>query len=187
MPSKSEIRTIVKEKMFQFKNSEKIIFDQKISDKMFNLKEYKMAKTISSYVSKDKEVDTINIINKSLNIGKNVCVPLVIKNNNFLEMRKVQSINDLKTGSFNILEPKESTQVVNPKDIDIFLIPGIAFTQKGERIGRGGGYFDKFLSKCEGVKVGLAYEFQVFDWFPNQSHDIKMDILITENRTVICF
>ncbi len=184
MLSKSEIRTTVKKKMFDFDISHKMASDQKIRDNIYSLREYKMAETISSYVSKDEEVDTINIIAQSINLKKTVCVPLVIRHNSLLEMRKVQSLDDLKVGCFNILQPKENTKIVNPKDIELFFIPGIAFSEKGERIGRGGGYFDRFLSECDGPKIGLSYEFQVFDSLPVQKHDIKMDIIVTEDRVI---
>ncbi|KYC46251.1 MAG: 5-formyltetrahydrofolate cyclo-ligase family protein [Candidatus Methanofastidiosum methylothiophilum] len=184
MLSKSDIRMLIKEKMEGLDSTKKGIMDQKIRDFIYNLPDYSRAKNIFSYVSKEKEVDTIDLINKSIEIGKSVYVPLTIKENNSLEVRKITSLEDLKIGNFNILEPKDHTKSINPKEIEILFIPGLAFGTGFERLGRGGGYFDRFLLESTGLKVGLAYEFQIFESLPVQKHDVKMDLIITDSGII---
>jgi 5-formyltetrahydrofolate cyclo-ligase len=184
MLSKSELRAAVKEKMKNLDYSKKIIMDEKIRNNVYKLPEYMGADIIFSYVSKEKEVGTIDLINHSITHGKRVCVPLTKKEDNSLEAREIDTLNDLKTGNFNILEPNENTKIVDPKKIDILFIPGLAFSIGFERLGRGGGYFDRFLLQSSGLKVGLAYDFQIFESLPVQKHDIKMDIIITDERII---
>ena len=92
----------------------------------------------------------------------------------------------MEIGNFNILEPKKHTKKINHSNIDIFFIPGVAFGTKCERLGRGGGYFDRFLLGVNGLKIGLAYEFQIFDSLPTEKHVIAMDMIITEKRVITC-
>ncbi len=186
MLSKSELRAKIKEEMTNLDYAKKIIMDEKIRNNIYGLKEYCTAKTILTYVSKDKEVDTIDLITHSISLRKTVSVPLTKKNNNSLEIREIEDIKDLKVGSFNILEPNENTKIINPKQIELLFIPGLAFGTGCERLGRGGGYFDRFLLESRGLKVGLAYEFQIFDSLPIQKHDIKMDMIITDTRIISC-
>ena len=186
MLSKSELRAKIKEEMDTLDYTKKSNMDEKIRNNIYSLKEYCTAKTILTYVSKDKEVDTIDLITHSISLKKTVCVPLTKKNNNSLEIRKIEDLNDLKVGNFNILEPNEHTKIINPKEIEILFIPGLAFGRGCERLGRGGGYFDRFLLGSSGLKVGLAYEFQIFDSLPVQKHDIKMDRIITDASLISC-
>jgi len=186
MLSKSELRTKIKEEMTNLDYAKKSIMDEKIRNNIYGLKEYCTAKTILTYVSKDKEVDTIDLITHSISLRKTVSVPLTKKNNSSLEIRKIEGLKDLKVGSFDILEPNEHTKIINPKEIELLFIPGLAFGAGCERLGRGGGYFDRFLLGSNGLKIGLAYEFQIFDSLPVQTHDIKMDMIITDTRIINC-
>ncbi|MCC7572986.1 MAG: 5-formyltetrahydrofolate cyclo-ligase [Candidatus Methanofastidiosum sp.] len=186
MLSKSELRAAIKEQIVNLDYAKKEVMDEKIRKNIYNLNEYWVAKTIFSYVSKDKEVDTLDLINHSISLGKTVCVPLTKKENNSLEMRKIEDLMDLKIGNFNILEPNDHAKCVNSKEVEILFIPGLAFGIGRERLGRGGGYFDRFLVQSTGLKVGLAYEFQIFDSLPVQKHDIKMDMIITDKRIINC-
>lgn len=186
MLSKSELRARIKEEMANLNYAKKDIMDEKIRSSIYSLKEYHSAKTIFTYVSKDKEVDTINLITHSITLGKKVCVPLTKKDNNSLEIREIEDLMDLKIGNFDILEPNENTKNTNPEEIELFFIPGLAFGAGCERLGRGGGYFDRFLMSSRGLKVGLAYEFQIFDSLPVQKHDVRMNMIITNKRIIHC-
>ena len=186
MLSKSELRAKIKEEMANLDYAKKDIMDKKIRNSIYSLKEYRLANTIFTYVSKDKEVGTIDLINHSISLGKTICVPLTKIDNNSLEIREIKDLTDLKIGNFDILEPNEKTKIINPKEIELSFIPGLAFGIGCDRLGRGGGYFDRFLMSSRGLKVGLAYEFQIFDSLPVQKHDIKMDRIITTKRIINC-
>ncbi|MDY1590654.1 MAG: 5-formyltetrahydrofolate cyclo-ligase [Methanofastidiosum sp.] len=186
MLSKSELRSRITEEMANLDYAKKNIMDEKIRDNIYDLEEYSSAKTIFTYVSKDKEVDTIDLITHSITLGKVVCVPLTKKESNSLEIREIKDLMDLKIGNFSILEPNQNTKITNPEEIELLFIPGLAFGGRCERLGRGGGYFDRFLMSTSGLKVGLAYDFQIFDSLPIRKHDIKMDIIITNRQIINC-
>lgn len=103
---------------------------------------------------------------------------------------ETRAISDLESdslkGRYGILEPKENTQRVPIQDIEVFVVPGIAFDGQGHRLGRGGGYFDRYLAglKSFQIKIGLAFEIQVCEGLTVDRHDIKVDILITEDRVL---
>ena len=82
--------------------------------------------------------------------------------------------------SFGILEPSDVIEIKHPSEIDVILVPGVAFTREGGRLGMGKGYYDRFLKQCTGVKIGLAYHEQILDVIPTEAHDVDMDILITD-------
>ena len=89
--------------------------------------------------------------------------------------------NDLSTGAYGILEPRE-IKIALPEDIQVAIIPGIAFDKKGYRIGYGKGYFDRLLPKMNALKIALAFDFQLLDELPREKHDVKMDMIITDKR-----
>ncbi len=183
MDSKAELRALIKEKYAYLDEKDKRAMDKKIRKNIYKLEEYLKAKIIFSYVSKDKEVDTLELISHSLNIGKIIGVPLIVNNREF-QTRRIQDLNQLKVGKYNILEPNKDLEIINPNKFEILFIPGLAFGIGFERLGRGGGYFDRFLSESPGIKIGLAYDFQILNSLPVLDHDVKMDIIITNERII---
>jgi len=165
----------------------------KIKEKLFSLDEFKKSKNILFYVSFNNEVDTIETIkellkNKEEN-KKNIIVPYVEKNNPMLQLSELKDFTDLEPKTFGILEPKkDKIKKFNAKKVDLVLVPGIAFDKNGHRIGYGYGYYDKFLGRLNKntTKIGLCYEFQLIEKIPKERHDIPVDFVITEKRTVKC-
>ena len=84
-----------------------------------------------------------------------------------------------------ILEPLREKKTVNTDEIDLVIVPGLAFDKSGNRLGHGKGYYDRYLERCgENVFfIGIAYDFQVLDTIPADAHDIKMNMIVTESRT----
>jgi 5-formyltetrahydrofolate cyclo-ligase len=90
-------------------------------------------------------------------------------------------------GVFGILEPrKESARIFNPEEIDLVIVPGVAFDEHRNRIGFGAGFYDRFLESVRPscAKIGIAFEFQIYDEVPVEEHDIPLDLVITEKRTI---
>lgn len=126
------------------------------------------------------------MIREALEAGRKVILPLCIEGG-LLETRAISDLeSDSLKGRYGILEPKENTQRVPIQDIEVFVVPGIAFDGQGHRLGRGGGYFDRYLAglKSFQIKIGLAFEIQVCEGLTVDRHDIKVDILITEDRVL---
>lgn len=152
-----------------------------ISDTIIHLPCLKNAKHIMIYLSAFKEPDTFKLIEILLGDGKEISVPISNTDTSTITPSLLKSLDALKKGAYGIYEPEEIICV--PTDtIDIALIPGIAFSKAGDRLGFGKGYYDRFLEEFGGVKIGIGYDFQICDTIPVSEHDIKMDMIITEKR-----
>ena len=133
------------------------------------------------YLSAFNEPDTLKIINYLIKDNIKIVVPISNTEDYTLSLSYINDIDNLKKGAYGIYEPITITHA-SVDEIDIALIPGIAFSKNGDRLGFGKGYYDKFLSDFKGIKIGLCYDFQICDEIPVSSHDIKMDAIITEKR-----
>ncbi len=144
------------------------------------------AGTIMAYMCMKSEVFTRGLINDILAEGRTVCLPIVVEKEKKLEIYKIENIDsDVEPGAFGIYEPvKLPERIINPADIDLVLVPGVGFDIRKNRIGFGGGYYDRFLSQLrpETVKIGLSFDCQVIHELPVEKFDEKMDIIITESR-----
>lgn len=146
--------------------------------------EYRRARIIVVYASVHNEVDTEMVVQTALDSGKNVAFPAVVEHG--LVFRQVKAVSSMNSGAFGIMEPCPDCRVFSPDEIDVFILPGIAFDLKGERIGYGKGFYDMTLHCMEGQGklVGLCYDFQLVNEILREPHDVKVDLIITEKRVV---
>lgn len=159
-----------------------------IQHRLFSSSWYKNASCILFYVSYDNEVNTHEMIKETLRRDKKVIVPKTDIEKKILLLSKLESWDDLCPGSFSILEPKDHcVRDTALSSIDLCIIPGVAFDCQGNRIGHGGGYYDRlFQNKCHAHRIGLAFEFQIVKTILSEPHDIKVEKIITEDRTIDC-
>lgn len=152
------------------------------------LEQFKQAKVIFTYVSTKNEVSTYSLMQDSINEGKEVCVPLSIKDSRELSFYRIFDLRkDLTTGNYGIPEPvPDSARAALQHQAEIIIVPGVVFDLNLNRIGHGKGYYDSFLSGIskEIPKIALAYDFQVLEDIPTERNDIKMDMIITEKRII---
>jgi len=159
-----------------------------IEERLFEMNEYKESQRILFYVSYDNEVYTHNMIKKSMSEEKNVVVPVSNKENRTLILSKLDKWENLETGSYNILEPKKGCiEKISLDRIDLIIVPGVGFDKQGHRIGHGMGYYDKLLKNSRDAShIGLAFELQLVDKIPTEKHDVPVEKIITEKRTINC-
>lgn len=140
------------------------------------------------YVSKGNEVDTHGLIQQWLALGKHVCVPTFDEAIQQYAASELHDFNaELAEGRFGIPEPKpESVRPVETSRLQAMLVPGLAFDETGNRLGRGTGYFDRLLRDVRGAKIALAYDFQILNEVPTTDHDVRMDFIVTETRLINC-
>jgi 5-formyltetrahydrofolate cyclo-ligase len=151
-----------------------------IYKRLFSLAEFKSAKIVMFFVSFDAEVDTMRMILKAIKMGKRVVVP-VIKNGLLIISELLTPEKELQKGRFGIFEPSvRYLRLIDPKQIDLVIVPGIAFDRNNNRLGRGKGYYDRFLSTLPVniPKIGIAFKFQVVQNLPTQPHDVPVTHLI---------
>lgn len=137
------------------------------------------AGTVMCYIAAFNEPRTADIIQRLFDAGKKIVVPVSDASTCTIHPSYLTSPDRLVRGEYGIPEPAEFIPA-DIGDIDISVIPGIAFDRSGMRIGFGKGYYDRFLAEFSGTKIGLCYELQLYDSIPHDSHDIPMDIIITE-------
>ena len=150
------------------------------------LEEFRRAVTLLVYLSFKKEVDTIPIIKTAWRLGKIVAVP-VCRPGKKLLLSQLNSLNELGEGAFGIQEPLFGyIRPVAAGQIDLAILPGVAFDLKGNRLGFGGGYFDRFLPllRPDCPRLALAYDFQIVETLPAEEHAIKMDNIVTESMVI---
>lgn len=174
---KAGIRTFVKKQRGRMSPDMHTEFSQRISAKLFSLEEYKKAKVIYCYIDVNNEVGTREIIEHSIQIGKEVAVPKV--KDNIINFYRIYSLQEVALGCFQIPEPVNR---MIPDTPDIIIVPGVAFSYRLERMGYGGGYYDRFLKESHAFKLGIAFEFQMFEKLPVEKHDITMDMILTEKQ-----
>ena len=130
------------------------------------------------------------MIKKALENGKRVIVPISEIEERNLSLSELKDYDsELEPGTFNILEPKrEFRRLVSPDELDLIIVPGVAFDPSGNRLGRGMGFYDRFLKKVKDniPIIGLAYDFQVLEKIPANKTDIKVNKIITERRITEC-
>jgi len=164
-------------------------WDQSILEELIDSKFYKYSLVLFIFVSFGSEVDTHKIISCALNDGKIVYVPKIKSKDKGIEIFRINTLSDLKLGYFNILEPLENCPVGNIKDIDLILIPGIAFDRNGGRIGYGAGFYDRFLTNINSAvpKLALAYQFKVLDEVPITEFDVRIDGIISNKELITLY
>jgi 5-formyltetrahydrofolate cyclo-ligase len=158
-----------------------------ICAKFMALPDYAAARTVMFYIDVRSEVRTRYNLPDALASGKKIVVPWCNEQGE-LELFHLVNMDELSIGMYKILEPKPELRklpekAVGPKDLDIVMVPGVAFDRRGARMGHGKGYYDKLLqhARPETPLIALAFECQFFPEIPTARHDIFMDKIITES------
>jgi 5-formyltetrahydrofolate cyclo-ligase len=166
----------------------KKIKDKAVEERLFGLEAIKNAKTVFLFASFRSEVDTFGMIKRSLEEGKKVVLPKVEGKD--LGLYAIKNENELVAGYMQIPEPSILTvdRKVNINDVDAIVVPGAAFDPSGNRVGYGGGFYDRLLAELQRPVPVIAptYEEQVIDLVPADPHDKKVDIIVTDRQEILC-
>ncbi len=183
---KQKFRVELKNRLSQMSEADKKLQSQNICSKLTQMPEFKKAGLIMIFLSLPHEVDTTPIILCAWQQGKSVSVPKVSWQQR--HMLPVQ-INSLETGfstdGYGLKNPVTGVPVPL-EDIDLVITPGLGFDKKGNRLGRGGGYFDRFFSNenLKAKKCAICFSQQVIDHVPTDDHDVPIDCLISDNMVM---
>ena len=173
--SKSDIRRAAKSTVKALTAQQKADKSTLILSRIASSESIKSAKTVALYASLSDEVQSFELI-ELLSQTKRVVLPRVAGDDMDFYPYTPSS---LKVGAFSIEEPQGS-EPISPDEIDVIVVPGVAFTTDGKRCGRGKGYYDKYLSRSgfRAIKIGVCYAEQLAEDIPNEPHDIVMDYMI---------
>ena len=148
------------------------------------LDEFIQARTVMIYLSLPREIDTSAAILEAFGTGKKVLVPKMIWEDRKLIPVVIETLNcEMEIGRFGLRNPT-GNETLPVSSIELVIIPGLGFDETGNRIGRGAGFYDRFLAdnQFSGIRCGLALEDQILNTIPVSDHDMSLDLLVTENR-----
>jgi 5-formyltetrahydrofolate cyclo-ligase len=178
---KKEIRSSMIEKLKMIPAEERDIKSKLITEKLIQTKVWNKARIIATTMSMEHEVNTSFLIQAAWNEDKTIVVPKCIHKTKEMKFYKITSFSDLEKGYFDILEPKvEQCVEIVKDDIDLIIVPGVAYTKEGSRIGYGGGYFDRYLENYQKDILSLAFQCQMTTKLPFEQHDIHIPLIIND-------
>ena len=177
--NKKELRKIIKDRKRQYSSSQLEELSLSVLSRLADQESFRKAKIILMYYSLPDEVNTHTFIDEMTALGKTILLP-VVKDSENMEIREYSGRKDLTEGSFHIMEP--TGNLFPPErygEIEVGVIPGMSFDERGNRLGRGKGYYDRFLKKVPTLfKIGICFDFQKTDTIPTEETDIRMDCII---------
>lgn len=183
MKDKRAVREIALGLRTALTKEERVEKSRKILSFVTELSEFQESKTIMSFLNFGDEVDTTPLAENILKLGKCLVLPLCAPHGVLIPAEIKDLKGDIEPGKWGIREPKKEDLVsVNPEEIELIIVPGAAFDRQGNRLGYGGGYYDRFLNRLrpETPKIALAFSCQVLPEIPLDPYDLKVDALITE-------
>lgn len=162
-----------------------------IAARVMALPEYRRAGSVLWYVGVRSEVATLDVLPRALAEDRQIALPYCVGDE--LELFRLSSLEQLLPGAYGILEPSsafrsQSQHRVSATDLDLVVVPGVAFDVCGGRLGHGRGYYDRLLAQVrdQTVLVGAAFECQIVAAVPMEDHDVRMDFVVTQSRTIEC-
>ncbi|MBQ3225505.1 MAG: 5-formyltetrahydrofolate cyclo-ligase [Clostridia bacterium] len=182
--TKQEMRKEFLARRAKLTAEERVAASREIAKRVLSLSAVIRAKTVMCYVSFREEVETKELIEALLSLGKTVCVPLCNAKTLKMTAHRIEDFSELCAGAYGILEPKGCPEVAKDS-IDCILVPGAAFGRNFHRIGYGKGYYDRFLSSAKtAVTVGLCYEETLAEVVPYEATDVPLSFIVTEREVL---
>ena len=154
------------------------------SSNLQKTEEFKNADIVLLYYPTKNEISPLPLLKICLKMGKTVAFPVCQKESTTLIFKKVTSLDMLSPTNFGIFEPNEECEIIIPTEKTICITPALLFSKDGHRLGYGKGYYDRFLKDFNGISVGFTYSECVLDCIPNETHDIPLDMIITESEVL---
>lgn len=177
--SKAELRKTSRQRKKQLTAEDKKNAEIAVLEKLESCKEFQAAKRILAYYSLPDELPTIQLLTR-WNKEKEIFLPRV--NGDYLDIARFEP-GSTEEGAFSIQEPTGS-ELTTVDTIDLLIIPAVGYDRKGNRLGRGKGYYDRLLKDAACPKIGIIYDCQLFENIPTESHDIPVDLIITEKEII---
>ena len=147
------------------------------------LEQWRTAKVIFLFLGIPPEPDTQSLLEDLWYSNVKTAIPLCF-GNGYMEPRLITGMDQLEEGRYGMLEPTEACPIVEKQEISLILTPAVCFDRGGHRIGRGGGYYDRFLQGYTGCSVGLCRSQFVQSWIPTESHDQAVNFIVTETEII---
>ena len=184
---KEKARRIAQTKVARLAEKEREEKEKAVEERLFSLHEFQQSQVIMFFAGMADEVDTRDMLARALNEGKTVGLPRTFIKTGLLKAFEIKSLGELRPGAYGILEPPETLPIA-PASIDFIVVPARAYDRKGNRLGRGKGFYDRFLAQKDlrAVRCGVAFDCQIFSHLAHSQFDEPVDIIITESEVIRC-
>ena len=156
-----------------------------VCDKVLQSREFRKASVIFGYLSFSNEISVDAVLKAALHEGKTVAVPWIISRTE-MQAAMLNSLDNLPLDRYGIRTAPEPVKIIPPERIDLILVPGAGFTETGYRMGRGAGFYDRFLVQAHGFRMGITCDSLLRKIIPADEHDQQIDALVTETKFIRC-
>ena len=156
---------------------------RKLVERLIALEAWQAAGTVALYKAIAGEIDLEYLFPLCWERNMTVCIPVYNPASGFYDLAEITPATRCTKGHYGIPEPAEPVPVPSDR-VDLMVVPGVAFDTAGHRLGRGGGFYDRLLSGFKGVSVAVAFDFQLYPLIPCESHDMPVDFVVTETKTI---
>lgn len=185
MQSKSKLRREMLEKRKGLDPQFIVDASARIETHLLSLDAFRIADRIGLYAATETEVQTQKLFQRSVSARKKNFFPVMDVPAKTLRFHRIEKWSDLSVGEAGVLQPSaQSASLKDVNDLHVIIVPGIAFDLQGNRLGRGGGYYDRILEQYRGKRIGLAFECQIIESMPVSGHDQRLDWIVTEERII---
>jgi 5-formyltetrahydrofolate cyclo-ligase len=185
---KKYLRQILRESRIGLSEARANVLSRAVERYLLQSPCYHEASSVVLYASTENEIQTDRILADALASGRRVIFPKVVPGNRDLSLVLVSDRAEFRRGAYGLLEPT-GAEMVRPSELgwSLICVPGVAFSLAGQRLGRGGGYYDRLLAGVgpQVITAGLAYSFQVLDRLPESSDDRRLDLIVTESALYV--
>ena len=182
---KKALRTLFREKRSSITEEEKRVWDEALIFHISQHPFYQCSKAILLFSPVRGEPDLLPLVSLALKDGKKVGFPISHPEDRTMTFYAIKDLSELSIGTYGIPEPPAHGEILNHRSDALCLVPALAFDRLGYRLGYGGGYYDKFLKRFNGVTLGVTYDSLIADTLPTGVYDVPVDIIITERRSII--
>jgi len=183
---KKNLRKLILQK--RRKLSQTIVHRQSdlVFEHLINLSIYKNAQCIMFYAALPDEVQTDKMMRYALQDGKQICIPYIYDKSGLMNAVRVFDVDQLSKGDFDILTiNSRNMEFANPEDIDLMIVPGVAFDTAGYRLGMGAAFYDRFIMRAQqAFCLGIAFDCQIVHKVPFEEHDCSMDAILTASGLI---
>ncbi|MBX6422776.1 5-formyltetrahydrofolate cyclo-ligase [Thermosulfurimonas sp. F29] len=185
MELKKQLRKEMLQKRSELSPEERENLSLSICHRFLKTELFERSRTILFFASFGTEVNLFPALGAALLQGKRVGLPRTVISRRTLFFHQIFTLGELVPGPYGILEPPPENPLISPDEVDLVLVPGLAFDRSGYRLGYGGGFYDRFLREIRAIKVAPAFSFQVVKNLPHEKHDLPVDFIITEREIII--
>lgn len=186
MLNKKDVRTQLLARRKAFTQKQVLRSSELVAKNILDSAAYKKAQVILGYLAFGRELSIDIVLEQALSHGKLLAIPHIVSQTDF-EAVRLSSMEGFVLDRYGIRSVAEPVEVIDPKHIDLILVPGVAFARNGARLGMGAGYYDRFLLRAAQAEImGVAYEELLTEGLPMDEYDIYMQKIVTEQGVISC-